>query len=55
MKKWMTGCFVVMVCFWILAWFLDWQTALVCLLANVYFILGMYFAFRLYPPRKDDD
>lgn len=53
MKKWMIGCFAVMFCFWILAWYLDWQTALVSMLANGYFCAGIYFAFKLYPPRKD--
>jgi hypothetical protein len=53
-KKWMLGCFAVMVCFWGLAWWISVWAAVCSIVANLYFCFGMYFAFRLYPDRVED-
>jgi hypothetical protein len=52
-KKIMVFCFVGMVGCWLACWIISWQAAVVALFANLWFIAGLFWAFKLYPPKKE--
>lgn len=44
-----------MVACWGITWYLHWLAALVALLANVYFVLSLWFWWNLYPEKSERD
>lgn len=49
----MISSWLIMVVFWIASWYSNWVAALFGLLANVYFLVSLWFFWRLYPERRE--
>lgn len=48
----MFACWALMFAFWGFAWCADWVAAGLSMLANGYFLLSLWFFFKLYPEKR---